>query len=603
MNAHLLTISIGPVQEFISAARRTRDLWFGSRLLSEISRAVATTVEKHGNLIFPASLLAQNVANVILIELKAGADPRVVAAEAQGAAHDYWLTFAKEAHHEASMVIRTDTWNDQVEDVIEYYAAWAPRSPDYRADRARVMRLLAGRKNCRDFCQASQLDGGLPKSSLDGQRATVLEGPKPGEKQATYRNKWPKEIRRKLRVRSGEQLDAIGVVKRVGEGVKRYPSVSRIAADVWIRGIRKSGGADVLCRFAEYCGSLPRDVVHRLDEFPQFKDFPYEGTTLFRTRHHEWWEEADDVPEDAAQRKEPPEWYAGLDGELSAVEEFAAKCRIGKEPEPYLAVLVADGDRMGEAISALDSVEKNQAFSQALADFAGKAQELVEKHNGVLVYAGGDDVLAFVPVDKCLECARELHVCFGKLMEEWSKDAPNPLTLSVGVAIGHFMDNLEDLLEYGRAAEQHAKRPDRDGLAVHLHKRGGAPITVRAKWAAKPYERITRYAQLIQDEAIPIKLPYDLRRLADVYGGWPAETEDQKKTAADAMRKDVIRVIRDKQPRSGGHMPEIETAVAKRVTHAASLHHFAQELLIARQIATALGQAGERPTPIKEVAI
>ena len=45
------------------------------------------------------------------------------------------------------------------------------------------------------------------------------------------------------------------------------------------------------------------------------------------------------------------------------------------------------------------------------------------------------------------------------------------------------MENLEDLLDYGRAAEKAAKEPDRDGLAVHLHKRGGAPIRVRGSGA------------------------------------------------------------------------------------------------------------------------
>ena len=38
---HLLGIHIGPVQEFIAAARRSRDLWFGSWLLSELSKAAA----------------------------------------------------------------------------------------------------------------------------------------------------------------------------------------------------------------------------------------------------------------------------------------------------------------------------------------------------------------------------------------------------------------------------------------------------------------------------------------------------------------------------------------------------------------------------------
>lgn len=41
MTTHLLQIVLGPVQEFIAQARRTRDLWYGSHLLYEVSRAAA----------------------------------------------------------------------------------------------------------------------------------------------------------------------------------------------------------------------------------------------------------------------------------------------------------------------------------------------------------------------------------------------------------------------------------------------------------------------------------------------------------------------------------------------------------------------------------
>ncbi|HMX54263.1 MAG: type III-B CRISPR-associated protein Cas10/Cmr2, partial [Candidatus Accumulibacter sp.] len=36
MSTWLLEIAIGPVQGFIAAARRSRDLWAGSHLLSEL---------------------------------------------------------------------------------------------------------------------------------------------------------------------------------------------------------------------------------------------------------------------------------------------------------------------------------------------------------------------------------------------------------------------------------------------------------------------------------------------------------------------------------------------------------------------------------------
>ncbi len=41
MTRWLMALSVGPVQDFIAAARRTRDLWFGSFLLSEVSKAAA----------------------------------------------------------------------------------------------------------------------------------------------------------------------------------------------------------------------------------------------------------------------------------------------------------------------------------------------------------------------------------------------------------------------------------------------------------------------------------------------------------------------------------------------------------------------------------
>ena len=43
MSEYLLAIHIGPVQEFIAAARRTSDLWAGSQLLLEVVGAAAAT--------------------------------------------------------------------------------------------------------------------------------------------------------------------------------------------------------------------------------------------------------------------------------------------------------------------------------------------------------------------------------------------------------------------------------------------------------------------------------------------------------------------------------------------------------------------------------
>ena len=51
---YLIEIAVGPVQEFIASARKLRDLWFGSTLLSELSKCVAKSMQSQGcSLIFP----------------------------------------------------------------------------------------------------------------------------------------------------------------------------------------------------------------------------------------------------------------------------------------------------------------------------------------------------------------------------------------------------------------------------------------------------------------------------------------------------------------------------------------------------------------------
>lgn len=558
--SHLLAISIGPVQEFIAAARRTRDLWFGSFLLSEISRQVASEIEKHGGrLIFPESSQAKNVANVILAEI-GGADPQTVAARAKSAAQQRWMEFAKEAWNKAREVIREDIWRDQQDDVIEFFAAWVERKKDYSADRARVMRLLAGRKNCRDFLPARGR-AGVPKSSLDGRRESVLLDPKEPA--------WQQKHESRIRLRQGEQLDVVGLVKRISAGNRPYPSVSRVAADPWVR-----GNAQDLGDVVSACRALGKDTLRPLNTevYPQFLDFPFEGSALFPNRHHELIEEAGISEEDLGNLRSALDRLPDLD--------------------PYLAVVVADGDRIGESISKLKSPDAHREFSRGLAAFADAASSIVSAHSGILVYAGGDDVLCFLPVDTCLDCARQLRDKFGDLL----KDFGSP-TFSVGIAIAHYLEHLEDLLEYGRTAEKDAKQPDRDGLAVHVRKRGGVPIEVRRRWDAEPDAQILKWAHLINMEAIPRKLPYDLRNMARLYQGWP------KESCKAALQQDVIRVVRDKRPPSGReHLQEMEDRIAVLITDSESLNSFTAELLVAQQVAVGVRQAGQQQELSAEVA-
>ena len=156
MTTHLLAMELGPVVQIIAASRKTRDLYFGSWMLSEIAKAAAYSAAtrcgndgcEHTALIAtaPASMeqLAEPqfaIGDEILVLVPAGVDPAEVAKEARQAAHDKWIAFATEARQAAS-VVRDDIWDEQTVkllpddvagEVVELYAAWAPHTDDYQA--------------------------------------------------------------------------------------------------------------------------------------------------------------------------------------------------------------------------------------------------------------------------------------------------------------------------------------------------------------------------------------------------------------------------------------------------------------------------------------
>jgi len=86
----------------------------------------------------------------------------------------------------------------------------------------------------------------------------------------------------------------------------------------------------------------------------------------------------------------------------------------------------------GRAIDARRSRKEHAALSRELARFSVRADEIVRAHHGTLVYAGGDDVLAFVGLDQVLSCATKLAECFADLMKPYPHESSTASsTLSV----------------------------------------------------------------------------------------------------------------------------------------------------------------------------
>jgi CRISPR-associated protein Cmr2 len=400
---YLLLVTIGPIQEFIAQARRTRDLWFGSHLLSELSRAAAKSLADRGaTLIFPcldegdAELVKcdtptrpgsgeppLSIVNKILAKLPPALDPAELARGARTAVVERWAEISEGVRRRAGKLLADnigEVWNEQIGEAIEFYAAWEMLADDYKSARVRVERALTGRKNLRDFPVWTQDRVGAPKSSLDGARVSVLASDRSDPNFA------------RLRIASGEQLDAVGLVKRAGFDPEQFVPIINIAAAPWLSQA-SALTPDEFGALGAACEKLGLGRIVR--DLPMVRYFRHDASVFYPSRWPSLFDELGCRDANKAR-----DW-----GERNVAKPILAKLSQGVgAPSPYVACLVADGDYMGATIDALSDPEKHRAFSRALAAFPERARTIVEseRHLGSLVYAGADDVLAFLPVATAL---------------------------------------------------------------------------------------------------------------------------------------------------------------------------------------------------------
>jgi CRISPR-associated protein Cmr2 len=204
---------------------------------------------------------------------------------------------------------------------------------------------------------------------------------------------------------------------------------------------------------------------------------------------------------------------------------------LGERPETYYALLIMDGDRMGAwvlgsepkySLKYADVLHPNlreaghngilngpakpflemqrivspsyhTAISKALVDFStGVVRHVIEeRHKGRLIYAGGDDVLAMLPVDDLLSAIRMLRAAYsGSAIPGGSQDIEigsgyvgmdgsllgmmgEKATASIGAVVAHNQDPLLAVLESLRQAEHQAKGHGRNAFCIQILKRAG----------------------------------------------------------------------------------------------------------------------------------
>ncbi len=508
-----------------------------------------------------------------------------------------------------------------IEKIISYlYYAKANVGNVYPLILELAEKLLGARKSLRDFSQLEQLG---EKCHLCGEFETL-------------RVDW-EEVRKdegKGILREGEKLCGVCATKRffvkifasefcLGEEYLKFPSTSELSSieeKIRLSKETKQKFRDKITNLkVPYSVSVPKlklkdDLLHDKDDLLHDVDGQFMMKETYRLDYLE---------------KE-----LGLklsESEIKDIVEFLEK--EGINPSKYYAIIQMDGDRMGDWLSGefnpsikdtihpdtLDALMKyfkdedlkdleeilsskhpvspsiHQAFSRKLSIFAlEKVKKIVEEeHYGKLVYAGGDDILAFVPVGKALKCAYELQKKFKEILSDKA-------TMSAGILIVHHKYPLYLALKKVNEAEKKAKSYYcRDAFCLTFMTHGGEERECGGKWDLVDF--IDRLITSFHKDEISGVFPYQYLKVVEElyeYKGKEKQCEEEQNEGTESrdtqskdaeckireiLKSELIRIFMRKE----GKVDEefLEKVILPKFDEV-DIKSFANMLVIARRIST-----------------
>ena len=505
-----LQFSIGPVQGFVAQSRRTRDLWASSFLLSNLAEAAIEAVRSRcEKIVLPAWNDEARVAcqqhdfgtvpNRFAADFKDVASATAAAAAAREALLERWQQVADEVWSRFVGEVATlgdetrNIWGRQVANFWEI--SWVIGSP-HEADK-----LLAARKNWRT----------TPATVEPGDHCTMMSDRQElsgwiRSQQKHKQDQFWKKLREqagvgKLDLAEDERLCAISLIKRMFPKVanqvlgrddiesSRWPSTAYVAAIPWLRAAAENPATqDAARQFAEQVRNVAnKSLGERHTRIPALQklkkdtgDFlSLDGNFFQRNAIANARITPLDVPQDrdADERKK-------ISKELSELND-----KVKQKPSTFYAVLLMDGDSMGELLGAARQLgdDGEHRATKALGEFSRGVPEIVSHNNGVTIYAGGDDVLAMLPLSDALSCAIRLVDAYrdafaNQFSEPTASTLLNGATLSGAIVYAHYHTPLRDVLTTAHhLLDDIAKEATgRDSLAIGIFKSSG----ITAQWSA-----------------------------------------------------------------------------------------------------------------------
>ncbi len=513
----VVSISVGPVGDFIGGGRRSRDLWWGSTWISECTLAAARVLPEKG-LIVPSPKRVEElrkheivepdgtrswanwryggrISNHLLARVEASdvGELRALLKRCEAEAHHHLagqLRNARRSVESRGEKLQKDIKNVLVDELfesqikaiengefVELFAAWAPVRNGLPAAIGRVREILDARKTARLFDAPRTTNPGRRKSDLDAGRDSVLHSSRIREANGV-REAEQHLARRRLGIGTDEELDAVGLARRIAVfrreegqapdlGRLPFPPVNRVATDSWLRLAGQSPATrpdldlvkKILHRakkdeiFFSWCSPALDPEVAWEERHQQASElFPYDTSFLLEGGLEALYREMERVGRRLHDREEVEETLRFLDELTPPVRRLHQAHGM---PPPYFALLFMDGDGVGRALEAASGDGTLDELVRQLDSYADCAEPRLRKeYFGRAFYIGGDDLAAYLPVDKALGAA----VALAKLFREKVQPAGRRLTLSAGIVIGHVKSDLRSLRRQAQEALSRAKK-------------------------------------------------------------------------------------------------------------------------------------------------
>lgn len=465
MQDHLFLFTLGPVQSFIAQARKTHDLYAGSRILAELTRAAADeAIRLQIDLIFPAKITKGSpIPNRFIgkISGKPQADLQQIGIQIEKAVQDRFTTLADAALKAAGTPAPKD-FQQQIAGHCDinwlFYPVESDTDEAYRKAYYLIEQEMQAVKN---FRLKPQMPEQGRKCSLDGERNALFFGPGTNPR---YIGKDATVIQGGMWLAENEGLSAVSLVKRGFEkpSTPSFPSTAEIA--------------------------LLDTVKEKSTLFDFYKDFIKAEEFDYQFCYKE----------NLTQKYLEKNGYRDILTRISpaALEGCRQQLFGARDLPKHYALVAFDGDNMGQIMSGAADFFKGsdlEAFQRSVSErllaFAENVHQLFTNNPtwGRVVYTGGDDFMGFINLQHLFPAMAQLRENFQRTVNQplrsdgYFKEGIN-FTFSAGIALAHYKIPLSIVIQTAKEAEECAKKSGRNAFSIAALKHSGESHTATYPW-------------------------------------------------------------------------------------------------------------------------